>query len=104
MTLTHHAIARAALWASVGINIGLGVWDVAIGAYLMAAWQSIVVAFLTTWLWIVPKVHDRIEAQCAEAVTRQRMAALSLQAMERELRRGNVRVTLRGGVGAERAN
>ncbi len=104
MTLTSHVIARAALWASVGINIALGVWDVAIGAYLLAAWQSIVVAFLTAWLWIVPTVHDWAEAQRAEAVARQRIAELSLEWMQREGRRGNVRVTLRGGVGAERSN
>jgi len=90
----HAAIARAAWWVSVGLNVGVVVGDIAVRSYTVAALQSIAVAVL-----LAGRVYGRLldtwfEARMAKAHVERQVAEQMLRMVQRDLRAAKIGIEI----------
>ena len=90
--LNKRTVAYRLMLGSVGLNTGIVVGDLVVRQWAGAAHQSIVVALLGTWFWLVPKVDAWLDAQLAEAEANQRTAEMASAEFARLQRRGELQV------------
>jgi hypothetical protein len=90
---THRQIARTAMWVSVGMNVGIICEDLALRQdFNGAMFASVIVVVLTSWLWLVTKIDQRLDADLGHAVADRRVAELTLAAVEDAHRSGRYRI------------
>lgn len=86
MTVNKAAIATATLWISAGSNVALLALDLAQHHYGGAAAQSIIVALISAWIAVRPKVDAWFDARLGEAIAQRRTAEIALAGIERMAR------------------
>jgi len=87
---TRGGIAVAALWLGGGFNLAAVGMSIVRHDYGTAGVQSVLVALLAAWGWLVPKISATLDAKLGEAIAQRRMAELAAAAMERQLNAGHL--------------
>jgi hypothetical protein len=85
MTDRRERIAFVGLWASGVVNVGAVVAALIRHDYGSAGAQSVLVALIAAWGWLVPKISATLDAKLGEAIAQQRMGEMAADAMRRQM-------------------
>lgn len=87
-----HRVAYSGIAISTVLNVFVVGLDLALGRYRVAALQSVVVAFCSVWVWVLPRLDDWLDAREAAARADQRTAEVICTEVQRLVAAGDLHI------------